>query len=171
MHKRASKYGYSNKKLKHGDDVPICPHCENYPSTIDLNLCYHTHPHPPVEGSNVFLLQTGVSMYFNFVKIVIIYLIMRLVIVDAYNILVSANGHFCRNYARLHTTELCTFYLSGFNLKSTADQGYLNVLDILNLVLTIVSIIYFLICRKITFRMQNWLDYADISQEDYSVLV
>ena len=110
-------------------------------------------------------------MYFMFAKIAIFYLIMRFLIVDVYSLIVSTRGHFCANYALTHTTELCTFFISGFNMKSVKDQVYLNVIDILNLLLTILSIVFFLICRKVTFKMQNWLDYADINQEDYTIMV
>ena len=110
-------------------------------------------------------------MYFMFAKIAIIYLVLRFLLVDVYCLIVSANGHFCANYALTHTSQLCSFFLSGFNLKSVSDQVHLNVLDILNLVLTLLSIVFFLVCRKVTSRMQNWLDYADISQEDYTILI
>ena len=110
-------------------------------------------------------------MYFMFAKIVIIYLVMRFLLVDAYTLIVSGKGRFCANFATQHATQLCTFYLSGFNLKSVSSQVYLNVLDILNIVLTLLTMVFFIISRKIITRMQEWLDYADINQEDYSILL
>ena len=164
VHKRATKYGYSNRKLRDGADVPVCPDCENYPSTMDIGLCYPTHPHAPVEKEDVFLLQTGVSMYFTFAKMVIIFLVIRFLVVDIYNVAASAGGHFCSQYALSHTKELCALTLSGYNLKSVQDQGKLNVLDILNLLLTVLSIVYFAIYRKLVYKLQNWLDYNDVNQ-------
>ena len=99
------------------------------------------------------------------------YLILRFLIVDIYTIIVTTKGNFCALYDSTHLTQRCTLFISGYNLKNSADSGYLNIIDILNLVLTIVSMVYFSIYRRITYKLQNWLDYNDISQEDYSVLV
>jgi hypothetical protein len=99
-----------------------------------------------------------------FIKMVVFYLIMRVLIIDVYAIYVSLNGSFCANYAATHTTETCVTILSAYNLKATADQNYLNIIDILSLVFTILSIVYFIIYRKVSLRLQNWLDYNDVSQ-------
>jgi hypothetical protein len=119
----------------------------------------------------VFLLQSGVSMYFTFVKMVVLYLALRFFIVDLFTIIVSIGGGYCTAYAAAHVNNPCAFTISGYNLKTAADQKYLNFLDILNLVLTIFSIVFFNVYRKVFFKLQNWLDYNDISQEDFSVLV
>jgi len=141
------------------------------PSTVDIHLCYDTHPSHPIEGDQVFLLQSGVSMYFTFVKMVILYLALRFLIADLFTIIVSTGGSYCANYNSLNPNNPCTFTVSGYNLKSSSSQQYLNVLDILNFVLTILSMIFFIVYRRVFFKLQNWLDYNDVSQEDFSVLV
>ena len=110
-------------------------------------------------------------MYFTFAKMAIFYLLLRFLLVDLFTIIVSINGGYCATFAVANVNSPCTFTVSGYNLKSVSGQKYLNILDILNLILTITSMVFFNIYRKIFYKLQNWLDYSDISQEDYSVLI
>lgn len=175
IHKIATKYGYKSKTLMDGEEVPICPCCENKPSTLDIPICYSTHPEPPADGNPVFLLKTGVAMYFNFIKMAIIYLVFRFLIVDIFAIIKSIDGHYCSSLLSpgfVYSSEyLCSYSLSGYNLKSPEDESQLNMLDILNLVLTVVSIVYFILYRKASYKLQEWLDYNDVTQDDFSVLI
>ena len=53
---------------------------------MELPLCYSTIPGKPEVGEDVFLIMTDVSMYFTFIKMAIIYLILRVVFFDLVNI-------------------------------------------------------------------------------------
>ena len=39
------------------------------------------------------------------------------------------------------------------------------------MVLTLVTIVYFILYRKAAYKLQNWLDYNDVSQDDFAILV
>jgi len=60
---------------------------------------------------------------------------------------------------------------SGYNLKSVKDQNYLNVIDVLNLVFTFVSIGYFLGMRKILYQFENYSKMDNFADDDYTILV
>ena len=109
-------------------------------------------------------------MYFLFIKAVIIYLTLRLLIFDIANIIFSMNGHYCPSVQ--NSTDACAFTnISGYNLNTLQDQKALDYLDYFNLGLTILSIIYFYFNRKHQASLMNWLDRSDISQKDFSILV
>ena len=54
----------------------------------------------PKSGEDSFLLPAGVYIYFRFIKIVIYYLLLRLLILDFYTIYWSFYGNFCANLLR-----------------------------------------------------------------------
>jgi uncharacterized protein YegP (UPF0339 family) len=171
VHKIASKFGYRHHKLANGENVPVCPCCENHTSTMDIPLCYSTTPDPPQEGNQVFLVATDCSLYFIFVKMVIYYLILKVLIFDAFTIYASSKGSFCTNYHAANPNKICAYTLSGYNLKSAADQAYLNIVDILALAFTLFSVIFFIVFRKRMSKVRDWLDFSTISQDDFTVLV
>lgn len=122
VHKLSSAFGYRHYKLANGESVPVCPCCENRTSTMEIPLCYPTTPDPPQEGNPVFLVATDSSLYFIFVKMVIYYLIMKVLIFDAFTVYASSKGSFCSSYHAANPTKICAYTLSGYNLKSAADQ-------------------------------------------------
>lgn len=134
---------------------------------MEVPICYSTAPSEPKEGEQVFLIDADVSMYFTFIKMAIYYLIIRFLVFDVYNIMVSKAGKFCSQA----TTEPCMFPISGFNLKDHEDQNVLNLLDILSLVFTVISIVFFVIFRKHQYKLRDWLDFNEISQDDFTVLI
>jgi hypothetical protein len=81
------------------------------------------------------------------------------------------HGDYCSALASSAGGETCSSLVSGYNLKHPANQSDLNGIDILNLVLTVISIVYFLFYRKLAYRLQIWLDYNDVTQDDFSILI
>ena len=122
-----------------------------------------------MEGNEVFLLETDFSMYFTFIKMATVYLLIRFLVFDIYNILASKDGHYCASL--IGSKEACAYTISGYNLKSAQDQDALNIIDILSLAFTLISIVFFLIYRKKQFRLRDWLDFNEVSQDDFSVLI
>ena len=109
-------------------------------------------------------------MYFAFIKAVIIYLIIRMLIFDSANIYFSISGHYCHSVSK--ESDNCSYTtISGYNLNHLEDTQALNILDYCSLGLTIISIIYFIWYRKKQARMINWLDRNDKSQQDFSLLI
>jgi hypothetical protein len=94
-------------------------------------------------------------MYFCFIKMVIVFLLLRFLVFDIYNIIVSNYGSYCSNYQLTHTTQQCVTVMSGYNLKAAADQSQLNVMDILNLVFTVLAIVLFILFRKVINYQKN----------------
>jgi hypothetical protein len=84
-----------------GTEAPVCPCCQNLVDTMPIPIEYGTSPfyfcgEPNIKaGDRVFLLDSGTSMYFIFIKMCIYYLLMRFLVCDLYNIISSHGGHFC----------------------------------------------------------------------------
>ena len=102
---------------------------------------------------------------------VIVYLVLRLLIVDGLTIIYSSQGSFCSNLVVAKSTHPCAYKISGYNLKSSIDQSHLNILDILNLAFTIFSIVFFIVIRKMRFAEAQWLDFNEITEDNFTVLV
>lgn len=170
VHEMASRFGYRHNKLKNGEQVPVCPCCQNYTSTIEIEICYGTSPRKPEVGAPVFLVATDTSLYFYFAKMVIVYLLMKLLVVDAWVFYASFQGQFC-NHLFSKTGASCNYTYSGYNLKATQNQTLLNYLDLAALAFTILSIVFFLIFRKKLAKMQDWLDFNETTEDDFTVLI
>eukprot|EP00178_Gracilaria_changii_P008793 TRINITY_DN26328_c0_g2_i1.p1 TRINITY_DN26328_c0_g2~~TRINITY_DN26328_c0_g2_i1.p1 ORF type:complete len:175 (+),score=10.79 TRINITY_DN26328_c0_g2_i1:376-900(+) len=106
-----------------------------------------------------------------FVKMVIYYLILKLLFFDAFVSYASTKGSFCTNYAAANVGKACAYTISGYNLKGAASQQFIDIIDILALAFTIISIIFFIVFRKRMAKIRDWLDFNTISQDDYTILV
>lgn len=137
---------------------------------MDIPLCYSTTPAKPVEGNDVFMVATDASLYFIFIKMVVFYVILKFVIIDAYTLYASMHGTYCANYLT-STGKICAYTMSGYNLKAAADQHFINIIDILALVFVLMSIVFFLIFRKKLNQIRDWLDFNIVSQDDFAILV
>ena len=85
-------------------------------------------------------------MYFLFIKMVIIFMLIRLVVFDIYNLYLSNLGDYCTGKTG---TDACVIRLSSYNLKADADQGKLGGLDALSFIYVLVAIVLFVIFRKL----------------------
>ena len=165
--------------MKNGDNVPICPCCENYINTVDIPLSYPTPPNrTPTQSDEAFLLPADVSLYFTFIKMVIIFLLLRFLVVEFYNLSTSLNGQYCQNYLsnpKNPTDKICYSYLmsilSGFNKHTSADQYALKQIAILNLAFTFVGIVFFLVYQAFSYNLYFFLENNDVTQDDFTILV
>jgi hypothetical protein len=150
--------------------VPVCPCCQNLTSTMEINICYSTSPNKPEVGQPVFLVATDTSLYFYFVKMVIVYLLLKLLVVDAFVFYAGSQGQFCHlNFVKTGAT--CSYLYSGYNLKAAANQTILNYIDLAALAFTILSCAFFSVFRKKMAKMQDWLDFNETTEDDFTVLV
>lgn len=128
-----------------------------------------------LESKDVFQIQAGDALFFCFVKLLITQLVMRFVIMDAYNLYTNYLGTYCSEPAQVNSKHVCkTLWvdLSATPNKNTFhDQHYFITLDYLNFVLTIVSIIFCLYGRAKLYVLYNQLETWDVTQDDYSVLI
>lgn len=138
---------------------------------MDVPLCYGTTPDKPEEGKEVFLVATDASLYFIFVKMVILYLVLKLLVLDAFTLYSSMHGNYCTQLHLANPKHLCAYSLSGYNLNSAANQAAINTIDVLALAFTLLSIIFFLIFRKQLGKIRDWLDFSVVTQDDFAVLV
>ena len=175
VHSKATTFGYAYHELKSKEKVPICPCCDNLTSTMDIPICYGASPEQPKVGDPIFLLATDVSLYFTLIKVIIFYLVLKFLVVDAYIIYASLNGSYCPNLATLHKTnsviKVCSMTYSGYNLNSASNQSSLIIIDILTCAFALISVIFFIFARKHVNRLRDWLDFNEISQDDYTVLM
>jgi hypothetical protein len=116
----------------------------------------------------VYKLDRNVVLYFIFIKMVICFLLLRLVVFDAYSLYVSSRGQYCAMREAARAKPFCVWTLSGYNLKSAYDQPSLDVLDILALAFTIVSIAYFIAFRKHAYKKYHWLEYYDLTENTHT---
>lgn len=170
VHKRASQFGYNSPEMRDGTKTPICPCCENPVNTIELPLSYDTIPAVPKVGDQKFLLNSGTSLYFTFIKMCIGYLVLRFLICDAFNMWTSYHGHYCKENPS-KCSDYFNSYFSSYNKHTPADEHLMNIVDYLNVAVTIVSIIYFYFCRKYLSRINDVLEQSNVSQDDFSLLV
>ncbi len=66
-------------------------------------------------------------MYFTFIKMVMIYLFIRLIIFDMWAMIFSLNGEYCSNIflSSARPSEHCVIATSGYNLRSLANEWQL----------------------------------------------
>lgn len=82
-HKQANRFGLASNR-----QVEICPCCDERIDNTPYPICMSTS-HPD--------LPAGIALYFQFVKMVISYLIFRFVLADGYNLLTNFRGNDCGN--------------------------------------------------------------------------
>ena len=170
VHRRATKFGYNAPTMKDGSETPICPCCENPVNTVEIPLCYGTSPGTVTDGERVFLLNSGTAMYFTFVKLCIYYLLLRLLVVDGFNMWSSYRGHFCSEQPDACERDYNS-YLSAYNKHTTQDQRSVDIVDYLNIGLTLASIVFFFCCRKYQYKVDDLLEHSNVSQDDFSILI
>lgn len=112
-------------------------------------------------------------MFFSFVKMLIIYLLMRVIVVDGFNVITNISfGNKCEleNSLGDHLCAKSFFTLtSAYNKINREDM--IDVLDILNLITIVLSIIFFLIYRKRQYEIYDSIDTNQQTQDDYSILI
>lgn len=120
-----------------------------------------------LESKDVFLIQPGDALFFCFVKLVLTLLIMRFFILDAYNLYTNSIGNYCIQPAQLQSQTVCTTpWVDRYatpNKSTPQGQPYFATLDYLNLVLTIVSIAFFIYGRIKLYILYNHLETWDVT--------
>ena len=103
-------------------------------------------------------------------KVLSLYLILRLLVVDAYNMYSSYYGHYCTAHSFLCVSYVKSF-LSGYNDHDERDADFQIYTQILHFVLTLLSIPFFAYCRLRFVRVSEFLDTMDITDDDFSIMV
>jgi hypothetical protein len=71
---------------------------------------------------------TDAALYFIFIKMVILYISMKFLVMDAFILFASTHGKYCTNLTAAFPNQKCAYTLSGYNLKAASDQMYLNII-------------------------------------------
>lgn len=111
-------------------------------------------------------------MYFVFIKMMIAFLILRFLIFDIYTMVVSINGNYCANLFSSGSSKFCVIVMSAYNLKAAKDQVKLNIIDYVSLGYVVLSIIFFIIFRKIVIKQQDrYITFPFFHDSYYSILI
>jgi hypothetical protein len=97
MHRKANEFGYNSKTVGNDQATPLCPCCELPINTVRIKLKYGTTPSKKYvkAGGNIFLLNSGSAMFFTFIKMTIVYLLLRFVLSDCYNLISNTTANTC----------------------------------------------------------------------------
>lgn len=121
-------------------------------------------------GGEIFLLNAGSAMFFTFIKMAIVYLLLRFLISDCYNLITNTNAKSCDDVANIqHCKNNVVARFSSYNKGSTDDEPFLYVVDILNLAAIVCSIIFFLYYRRYQYEIYEVADVANVSQSDFTI--
>ena len=111
-------------------------------------------------------------MYFAFVKMVIIFLLFRLLIFDMYTTSLSVSGNYCSNLYAAHAKHLCSISFSAYNLKAASNQSELNSIDVVSLIYVIFCIVFFYFFRrKLKIQMSLYNPFPVFENNNFSLLI
>lgn len=87
MYRNATSYGYNSQ----AEGPKICRYSQLPINTVPIPLCYDTTPRKSKikEGKPKFMMDAGSTMFFTFIKIVVAYLLLRILVVDLFNIVTN----------------------------------------------------------------------------------
>lgn len=71
----------------------VCPCCYQHINKKQIKLSYHTTD--PSKQNKPYKLNSSTSMFFSFIKMIIIYLSLHFLITDLFNIVTSMLGDYC----------------------------------------------------------------------------
>jgi hypothetical protein len=173
-HQRANKLGFKAEWIDYQGQkrkAPPCPCCDKIITTAEFPLCYDTSMHEPKVGEDKEVIPLGVSIYFSFVKMVILLLAVRFLMFDAYVFFSSIYGNYCVHLYETNAKYLCSTTLSGYNLKSASNQPQLNIVNILSFAFVLFSICYFMLFRKILHNYYLYTHGKEFADNNFSILV
>ena len=151
-----------------------------YPKKIDLDeiktiMTLEAVARLPLLSSKIFQMQPGDALFFCFIKLVITYLVIRFIIYDAYNLMTNTMGIYCELPAQVASTVNCLAPWVDFtatpNKNTPQGQSFFFVLDILNIIYTLVSIVFFIYGRVKLKQLYELLEGWDLTEDDYTLLI
>lgn len=90
---------------------------------------------------------------------------------DCYNLYITMYGNYCSDVQKTGTTDLCTITASGYNLKGNHHFKEAHVLDNLNFIFTIISIVYFIFFKRFMEDQKNYSRAENVNEDDFSILI
>jgi len=121
-------------------------------------------------GYSEYKLQRGVSLFFSFIKMLVVYCIFRFLICDGFNLITNlVSGKYCADGSQTECEPYTWNVLSGFNKKS--NPKLILIQDILSLVIVVLSIAFFFLYRKRQYNKAKVLNNRNQEEQDYTILV
>ena len=94
VHRNASLFGYNRSS---NSEESVCPCCQLPVNTVQVPFCSPTTPSSDqdqyIRTATPFLLESGASLFFTFIKLLLIYLGITWVIISLYGTNVSDINH------------------------------------------------------------------------------
>jgi hypothetical protein len=122
----------------------------------------------PEVGADKFVLPLGVSMFFSFLKMIIILLILRFLIFDTFMMIASAQSNYCETTSK---TTTCRITRSGYRLRDPNTQNLLIGVDVLNFVFIIFAMVYFVLFRRLLEKLRQYTRGDEFVERNYTVMV
>ena len=117
------------------------------------------------------MLNSGSAMFFTFIKMCIVYLLLRFLLTDGFNVITNFMATFCSR----DDVDLCgknSFAKSSlYNKMTPTSEKLIVIVDILNLATVVVSILFFFFYRKYQYGIYSLLDSNAHTQDDYTLFV
>jgi hypothetical protein len=108
-------------------------------------------------------------MFFTFIKMITCYLILRFLLTDIFNIVTSlTDGNYCKDQRNNCNQSLFSLLSS---LNKIGKQNLIYILDFLNLITVVSSIVFFVYYRKLQYKIYEFIDRSLQTQDDYSLLI
>lgn len=163
------KFGYNPGRVGN----VICPCCNQNINTEDISLCYDTTNIPEdvlADETKDFKLLSGVSLFFSFIKMLIVYLLFRAIFTDVFNMVSSyIAGKHCREFSDCQESLFTS--TSGYNKYRSDRHDLIIALDVLNLVTIILSIPFFLAYRRMQYKLYDEIDAVKQTEDDYTLFI
>ena len=99
-----------------------------------------------------------------------LYFLLRFIICDAFNLYTNiALGSICKSLKEAECENIFWNYASVINLQGNPQMLYLQ--DILNLVIIVLSLIFFFIYRKIQYELNKEIDKNHQTEDDFTLFI
>jgi hypothetical protein len=119
-------------------------------------------------GEDKFVLPLGVSIFFSFIKMIIILLLFRFLIFDLFVMITSVRGNYCQTTA---SEDRCEATTSGYRLKDSGTQKYMVGVDVLSFAFVIFAIFYFILFRKLLFKLRRYTRGDQFFDNNFTIMV
>lgn len=110
-------------------------------------------------------------MFFTFIKMAIIYLCILFVVCNIYPLHLS---YLDKDYCLLLPNECGSSWFINFSPVKFSKTSYAynyEIMNVLNFIMVVSSVVFFVIYRKYQYDIYGMLDLHNLTQDDFTVIV
>ena len=158
VHQAANKFGITDHTYR-----KVCACCDHHVHVVEVGCC--------TDLRNVGI-DPGITVMFNFIKMVVVYLLMLFFIGSAYNLYTNFMGHQCGDpniSALSHCVPHPILLLSPVN--KLFDRKAFDNMEYTTLFAVLASIVFFVIYRKIHYDSYMTAQEYVQNQEEFTLYV